>query len=180
MPANSAMEVELDPRRLEQRQKQIDYGLATVGYANYMSYTTRFGSDNIKLICTPNIYWKCSKRTWDSLVREWRRELHAWDTVFCDKMAFEGGTMRLPGAPGRSNVNYGAPSNVNVTLPAPPRELPVYNSRPIYHSSVPFGNLHTLPGCRDIVSPPEHHLLANYGALSPTQDYNRQLFVVNS
>lgn len=35
-PAASTPERETDPRKLEQRQKQIDYGKNTLGYQNYV------------------------------------------------------------------------------------------------------------------------------------------------
>ena len=28
---------------------------------------------------TPNKFWKCSRRGWDTRVKVWRRQLHIWD-----------------------------------------------------------------------------------------------------
>jgi len=69
---------ESDPRRLEQRQKQIDYGKNTAGY---QAYTTAIPKnkrkrDNPK---TPNKFQSCSKRSWDGQIRKWRRSLHLYD-----------------------------------------------------------------------------------------------------
>ncbi|KAJ3260600.1 Oocyte-specific histone RNA stem-loop-binding protein 2 [Boothiomyces macroporosus] len=67
-----------DDRRLEQRQKQIDYGKNTVGYKRYIAtvpkHERKFPHPE-----TPDKYSKCSKRAWDGLVRSWRRKLHLWD-----------------------------------------------------------------------------------------------------
>ncbi|KAI8924923.1 histone RNA hairpin-binding protein RNA-binding domain-containing protein [Entophlyctis helioformis] len=67
-----------DERRLEQRQKQIDYGKNTIGYRRYSEsiarHKRRKGDPE-----TPDKYSKCSKRAWDAQVRSWRRRLHQWD-----------------------------------------------------------------------------------------------------
>jgi len=73
------MALEIDPHRLEQRQKQIDFGLATTGYGNYVAWLK--AKLNVKPIPIPNIYTKCSKRSWDGQIRNWRRLLHLWDSV---------------------------------------------------------------------------------------------------
>ncbi|KAI9015490.1 histone RNA hairpin-binding protein RNA-binding domain-containing protein [Hyaloraphidium curvatum] len=65
-------------RRLEQRQKQIDYGKNTAGYERYTKMVPKSkrkrGDPQ-----TPDKYASYSKRAWDGLVRVWRRKLHAWD-----------------------------------------------------------------------------------------------------
>lgn len=67
-----------EKRRLEQRQKQIEYGKNTIGYK---VYTKVIKKENRKKTdpWTPDKYTKCSKRCWDGMVRTWRRQLHSWD-----------------------------------------------------------------------------------------------------
>ena len=67
------MEQEDDPHRLAQRQKQIDIGKATEEYKAYVQW----GKDK-PFIPVPNKYTKRSKRSWDGIVREWRKRLHDW------------------------------------------------------------------------------------------------------
>lgn len=69
---------EADPRRLEQRQKQIDYGKNTSGYQAYTTAVpkNKRKRDNPK---TPNKFQSCSKRSWDGQIRKWRRSLHLYD-----------------------------------------------------------------------------------------------------
>ncbi|KAH3743289.1 histone RNA hairpin-binding protein [Pelomyxa schiedti] len=70
-------DVELSPARLEARQKQIDYGIVTIGYQNFMKLVgskTRRGDPIV-----PNKFQLCSKRSWDGQVRKWRRTLHFFD-----------------------------------------------------------------------------------------------------
>jgi len=69
---------ENDPRRLEQRQKQIEYGYKTIGYQNFISKVPKTGRGP-KDPVTPRKNQKCSKRSWDGQIRKWRRELHQWD-----------------------------------------------------------------------------------------------------
>ncbi|KAH6592547.1 hypothetical protein BASA50_007996 [Batrachochytrium salamandrivorans] len=67
-----------EERRLEQRQKQIDYGKNTIGYLRYLECIPknkrRKGDPE-----TPERHRKCSKRAWDAHVRSWRRRLHQYD-----------------------------------------------------------------------------------------------------
>jgi hypothetical protein len=69
---------EEDPRRLAQRQKQIEYGKNTVGYARYIAAVpkTKRRREDPK---TPNKHQICSKRSWDGQIRKWRRMLHFYD-----------------------------------------------------------------------------------------------------
>eukprot|EP01065_Artemidia_motanka_P025679 TRINITY_DN3065_c0_g1_i1.p1 TRINITY_DN3065_c0_g1~~TRINITY_DN3065_c0_g1_i1.p1 ORF type:complete len:480 (+),score=194.44 TRINITY_DN3065_c0_g1_i1:69-1508(+) len=76
------LEAETDEHRLRQRQKQVDFGMATQGFLNYrrakqlgMALTGRVEPH------VPNIYQKCSKRSWDGQVRLWRQHLHAFDDM---------------------------------------------------------------------------------------------------
>ena len=69
---------ETDEHKLKQRQRQIDYGKNTLGYARYLELvnkSARKGSD----IWTPDIHAAMSKRAFDGCVRKWRRLLHAYD-----------------------------------------------------------------------------------------------------
>lgn len=70
--------VETDEARLAARQKQIDYGIETVGYQNYTRLATRTQRGDPVI---PNKFQKCSKRSWDGQVRKWRRTLHFFDDV---------------------------------------------------------------------------------------------------
>jgi len=71
---------EMNERRLETRQKQIDIGKNTPGYQNYLKLVPRSqrkrGNPQ-----TPHKYQVCSKRSWDGQIRKWRRLLHKFDPV---------------------------------------------------------------------------------------------------
>lgn len=65
-------------RRLEQRQRQIDLGKNTIEYHLYMRHVPKSarGPGDPR---TPRIdEVDRSKRSFDGLVRQWRRRLHAW------------------------------------------------------------------------------------------------------
>jgi len=70
--------IELNPRRLEARQKQIDIGKNTAGYKNYLTTMPKVqrkrGDPQ-----TPHKFQICSKRSWDGQIRKWRRQLHQFD-----------------------------------------------------------------------------------------------------
>ena len=69
---------ETDEHKLRQRQRQIDYGKNTLGYARYrelVAKSARRSSD----AWTPDIRAGMSKRAFDGVVRKWRRRLHAYD-----------------------------------------------------------------------------------------------------
>ncbi len=69
---------ETDEARLRARQKQIEYGMNTDGYRNYVAKVSK--DQRVKgMPTTPDKYQKCSKRSWDGQVRKWRRQLHAYD-----------------------------------------------------------------------------------------------------
>jgi len=70
---------EKDEHRLQQRQKQIEFGKNTIGYDNYtkkIPKARRKRGDPQ----TPDKYDTCSKRAWDGRVKVWRRALHDYDT----------------------------------------------------------------------------------------------------
>eukprot|EP01121_Diplochlamys_sp_Union-15-3_P007072 TRINITY_DN176_c0_g1_i1.p1 TRINITY_DN176_c0_g1~~TRINITY_DN176_c0_g1_i1.p1 ORF type:complete len:356 (-),score=65.93 TRINITY_DN176_c0_g1_i1:26-1042(-) len=73
-------EKETDQHRLEQRQKQIDYGYNTEGYKNYIAQVPK-NSRKKGMLKTPEKTQKCSKRSWDGQIRKWRRQLHEWDST---------------------------------------------------------------------------------------------------
>ncbi|CAG4971723.1 unnamed protein product [Colias eurytheme] len=72
------LELELDPLVLQRRQKQIDYGKNTVGYHNYIKQVPlpQRTKDDPK---TPDKFMKYSRRSWDMLIRIWRKKLHEYD-----------------------------------------------------------------------------------------------------
>jgi len=69
---------ELNERRLETRQKQIDIGKNTIGYQNYLNTVPKLQRKRGEPQ-TPNKYQVCSKRSWDGQIRKWRRLLHKYD-----------------------------------------------------------------------------------------------------
>ena len=78
---------EQDPHRLSQRQKQIDYGKNTSGYARYrrlvpVDRRRRRGAvdgEGRRHPRTPDVHQQCSKRSWMGQLRKWRQDLHDWD-----------------------------------------------------------------------------------------------------
>lgn len=68
----------MDPHRLCQRQKQIDYGKNTLGYERYIEMVPRYKRTKSHPR-TPDIRQVCSKRSWDGQIRKWRRLLHEYD-----------------------------------------------------------------------------------------------------
>lgn len=71
-------EIEHDAHKLEQRQKQIDYGKNTLGYATYCSSVSRSRRSK-EHPRTPDKHKVCSKRAFEGLLKAWRRRLHEWD-----------------------------------------------------------------------------------------------------
>lgn len=67
-----------EKERLLQRQKQVDLGKRTPGYRRYLSMVPK-DQRTREHPRTPNIRRKCSKRSWDGIVRRWRRALHEFD-----------------------------------------------------------------------------------------------------
>jgi len=66
--------METDPHRLAQRQRQIDIGKNTDEYEAYVACE----DPDKPYIPIPNKFQIRSKRSWDGIVSEWRRRLHAW------------------------------------------------------------------------------------------------------
>lgn len=73
------VERETCPKKLNSRQKQIDYGKNTSGYSLYTAQIPRNQRKRGDHPWTPNKYQLCSKRSWDGQVRKWRRALHKFD-----------------------------------------------------------------------------------------------------
>lgn len=85
------VERETDPKKLASRQKQIDYGKNTSGYALYTAQVARSQRKRGDHPWTPNKNQLCSKRSWDGQVRKWRRALHKFDPnePSCDSIETE-------------------------------------------------------------------------------------------
>ncbi|XP_037294321.1 histone RNA hairpin-binding protein [Manduca sexta] len=76
-PQRKPLELETDLTVLQRRQKQIDYGKNTVGYHNYIQQVPdQRTKDHPK---TPEKYTKYSRRSWDTLIKMWRKKLHEYD-----------------------------------------------------------------------------------------------------
>lgn len=77
--SNFKIETETDEETLKRREKQIEYGKCTDGYRHYTQRVPLLKRQP-KHPFTPPKYVKCSRRTWDGLVKVWRRHLHSWDS----------------------------------------------------------------------------------------------------
>ena len=80
---NRVSMIETNPKRLNQRQKQIDYGKNTIGYDNYVKSVPKKQRRGYKHDepGTPEKQKKYSKRQWAGIIRAWRRCLHNYDNV---------------------------------------------------------------------------------------------------
>lgn len=76
---NNELDFETDPHRIQQRQRQIDFGKNTIGYQRYLEKYPVKRKRPRHLPNTPDVRKKCSKRAFDGQVRAWRRRLHEWD-----------------------------------------------------------------------------------------------------
>lgn len=63
---------------LKRRGKQISYGQNTLSYSHYLKKVPKHKRCAWHPV-TPPKYLKCSRRTWDGMVRVWRKKLHDWD-----------------------------------------------------------------------------------------------------
>lgn len=63
---------------ISKRQKQINFGKNTLGYQRYLELVPRDerNKDHPK---TPNKYLKFSRRSWDQMIKTWRKRLHQYD-----------------------------------------------------------------------------------------------------
>ncbi|XP_036322755.1 histone RNA hairpin-binding protein [Rhagoletis pomonella] len=71
-------QVENDPAILARRQKQIEYGKNTVAYERYIEMVP-IRKRNRSHPRTPDKYGKYSRRTFDGLIKVWRKQLHYYD-----------------------------------------------------------------------------------------------------
>ncbi|KAJ8722136.1 hypothetical protein PYW08_004538 [Mythimna loreyi] len=78
-PPRKPLELETDPLILQRRQKQIDYGKNTVGYHNYICHV-KIDERTKEHPKTPDKFAKYSRRSWDTLIKLWRKKLHEYDT----------------------------------------------------------------------------------------------------
>nr|XP_047124740.1 histone RNA hairpin-binding protein isoform X2 [Hydra vulgaris] len=70
--------IETDEQRIKNREKQIAIGKNTEGYRKYIAEVPR--SDRTPVHpWTPDKYSVCSTRSWQGVMRIWRRKLHYWD-----------------------------------------------------------------------------------------------------
>ena len=144
MPQMTATK-ETNPRRLAQRQKQIDFGKNTIGYDRYIAAVPKADRERMcdRHPGTPNKERVYSKRQWDGIVRQWRRRLHAWDAdeggaapaLFAPRGAAAGGArsgatsvatplFSPPPAPGAAPPTAAAPSADAVAPGAAERASP--------------------------------------------------------
>ena len=65
---------ETDAHRIKVRQKQIEFGYNTLGYARYLELVPKpqRGRDKNLHPRTPDPYQVCSKRSYDGQIRKWR------------------------------------------------------------------------------------------------------------
>eukprot|EP01000_Liburna_glaciale_P003204 NODE_2465_length_529_cov_92.089583_g1917_i0.p1 GENE.NODE_2465_length_529_cov_92.089583_g1917_i0~~NODE_2465_length_529_cov_92.089583_g1917_i0.p1 ORF type:complete len:175 (+),score=53.89 NODE_2465_length_529_cov_92.089583_g1917_i0:25-525(+) len=84
-------EEEVDEHKINQRMKQIKFGYATQGHINYLREVPLEAREELNEDhpVTPRATMKCSKRTWDSKLKQWRRALHKWDTPSEDGISEE-------------------------------------------------------------------------------------------
>jgi len=74
----TAKPLETDERKLSGRARQIEIGKSTEGYSLYLADIPR--KDRSKdHPWTPDKFTICSTRSWQGVVRLWRRKLHFWD-----------------------------------------------------------------------------------------------------
>eukprot|EP01111_Echinosteliopsis_oligospora_P011099 TRINITY_DN3575_c0_g1_i1.p1 TRINITY_DN3575_c0_g1~~TRINITY_DN3575_c0_g1_i1.p1 ORF type:complete len:200 (+),score=59.25 TRINITY_DN3575_c0_g1_i1:45-644(+) len=78
LPAGLVEEKEQDEHRLKMRERQIGFGKNTLGYQRYLEMIPREKRKRGDPM-TPDKTRVCSKRSWDGVIRKWRRQLHAFD-----------------------------------------------------------------------------------------------------
>jgi hypothetical protein len=70
------MESQMDV--LKRRQKDLDYGKNTIGYQNYVDQVPKHQRTRYQPV-TPDKFRKMPRRSWDNLIKMWRRQLHQYD-----------------------------------------------------------------------------------------------------
>lgn len=98
------IERETCPKKLSSRQKQIDYGKNTTGYALYTAQIPRNQRKRGDHPWTPNKHQICSKRSWDGQVRKWRRALHKFDPDCTDSVESEGSAESVEGMESEESI----------------------------------------------------------------------------
>ena len=106
---------ETDPRKLEQRQKQIGYGKNSLAYQRYLEDVPKdrrsFDLINSDHPRTPDIAKDVSKRTFDGQVKAWRRQLHLWDPPEAVAALVPAPSAAAPGADSGSGPVVDPPSS---------------------------------------------------------------------
>ncbi|XP_022249663.1 histone RNA hairpin-binding protein-like isoform X2 [Limulus polyphemus] len=109
------IEFEKDLDVLQRRQKQIDYGKNTLGYQRYITMVPKTNRTKIHPR-TPNKYLKYSRRSWDTMIRIWRKQMHIWDPptgeednmdcfdIDIANMSFESQTTSVSTSSGRASL----------------------------------------------------------------------------
>lgn len=152
---------EVDERRVQQRQKQINFGYNTDGYTNMIRLVKsdpRLKNGGVLPLEPPPADMKATKRTWDVLIRKWRRALHMFDHAFIDEEDAERTTLADVVEKQRlgwlndafkdhsksARVSYGADDllalrdapNVPTKIPAEDALIPILRSLDHYERSV--------------------------------------------
>jgi len=71
---------ETDPVVIARREKQIAYGKSTDKYKRYIS-SVPYDLRDAKMPQTPKINKKYSRRQFDSIVKNWKFNIHEWDRI---------------------------------------------------------------------------------------------------
>jgi len=72
---------ETDPIVLARREKEIMYGKNQACYTNYVNSVPRYDRrrEDPTTPMTPNKWRKYSRRSWDSMIKKWKVQLHFYD-----------------------------------------------------------------------------------------------------
>ncbi|KAJ3128062.1 hypothetical protein HK098_005274 [Nowakowskiella sp. JEL0407] len=159
----SSMVPPAEERRLEQRQKQIDYGKNTVGYDRYRRLVPRSARQKGDPQ-TPDKHMKCSKRCWDGLIRSWRRKLHQFDPADSEEWICCADLWKREDENGEWNL---PPPAITPEIKRSPFRTSPVNQLSRTNSSVKFSITNSNPGSIPAQSPPEMKV---YSPTSPPDD----------